>query len=362
MAPRPSSLPMLAACPRWEPGVAGEAAEQGSLRHSALAKHFAGEPDALVELDDEQADAVKWAAQQIRILGACSDYTPVFEHTLTAPIDDFDDITGTPDCVVGLDIFDLKWRERDYTAQMAAYALLVLNQPYGMPQPVAETVRVHILYGAFRKIETLQFTLETARKIVVDIVNGAGRGEPTPCEYCSWCSRRIICEAYTKRVNAVVAGREDWELGGYHTSEVKTSEEAGKMLRIARLLKGWITAAEFRAHTMATKEGIIPEGFKLKSRAGKRFITDAAGAFEALDISQADFLTACEVRLNTSKKYPDKAGVIDVFAKANGLKKGAAKKQVEEKLGPVTRSGAATLALVADKEDNSTEGDEDASF
>ena len=55
---RPSLLPALAKCPRYESGGGNAFTEAGQSRHAALRKRLAREPDPMAGLPDDDADAV----------------------------------------------------------------------------------------------------------------------------------------------------------------------------------------------------------------------------------------------------------------------------------------------------------------
>lgn len=339
---RPSSLPALAQCPCFESG-SSEYAEDGTERHRALTEHFAGDDSRLLMMDDEQADGVRWAAEYIKIHAPMMDHPIHFERTLTMLDADLDEMRGTPDAVCGGDLFDLKWRERDYTAQMSAYAVMMFET-----NPDLSSVTVHLLFGAFRRHETFRLDEKSARAIVDPIISCAKNPDrkPSPCDYCSWCALKLTCSAYKERVDAVVAGREDWKLETYDTEFITDGKEMGKALRLARRMKKWCEAVEWRADVLWNREGVPIDGFERKERQGRQFITDVTTAFSLSGLPQDKFLACCDVRLNTSKKYPDKLGVIDTYAKQTEISKSGAKRELLKKLEPVIKRGNPTVSLV----------------
>ena len=69
-------------------------------------------------------------------------------------------------------------------------------------------------------------------------------------------------------------------------------------------------------------------------------------------------MRACDLRLNTSKTYPDKVGICDLAAKLNGMPLATARKRIKEKLAPVMKRGADGIKLVSLKGEQSDEGEE----
>ena len=131
---RPSSLPALQQCPRFESGLSSVAAGEGTARHAALKENLEAALKEYLEvnyglyneLEREQRDAVLWAAGCILTHAPIADYPIAFEVPVNPLGEDFKPLFpngGTADVVCGPYIADLKWRRRDYTAQMAAYAL-----------------------------------------------------------------------------------------------------------------------------------------------------------------------------------------------------------------------------------------------
>jgi hypothetical protein len=119
---------------------------------------------------------------------------------------------------------------------------------------------------------------------------------------------------------------------------------------LARDLAKWGEAAEFHCKEMAVKRGIVPAGFEVKPTKGKSAVSDVPRAFAAIGLPQEEFIRACDLRMNTSKKYKERAGIVDVFAAFNGLKRANAKRAVIEKLGDILKEGAGGVKLVASGE------------
>lgn len=381
---RPSSLPMLQQCPCFEAGDTSAFAEEGTQRHALLAAMLAPETkrggistrdlpviddtvgeekitDKSGNLSDEDIEGVEWAAQYIGVHAPMSDFPLRIEHRVNPLDDNLDPLFengGTLDYSCGPVLFDLKWRYRDCTAQMAAYALALFEEGHTV-------VTVHVLYGQPRRAERFTLDEQSARELVSGIIASARaeNAQPRPCDYCGWCAKRLTCKPYTRTAKRVAEGYADEALleqvKNWHPSQMQTAEEIALALTIARKLLGpWCKSVEFHAREMVLKQGIQLPGYELKEKAGKSHVTDVAKAHEALGLPVADLLSCCELRLNTSKTYKDRKGVIDVFAKVNELKTAPAKRAVKQKLSDLITTGKPTLALVAvggEAEDNENE-------
>lgn len=335
---------MVAQCPSFQ-GSSTTFAEDGTDRHSALRLYYHGDDSELVLLDDESQQAVRWAADYIR--AHTTDSYPVeweIKRQWTRP--DFSEAEGTPDVVNGRTIFDFKWRHRDYTAQMADYAYSLCADG---------VVTVHLLFGATRKPEVLQFDAEACEKIINPILENAESPHPKPCDYCGWCAKRLICPALTKPATIVADGYQEpglLDLATWRPSEMMDNPEhlAFALTLWRKVLKKWGESVEFHAMEAATKRGLQLPGYELKSKSGRQFVSDVAAAFAASGLSADEFLKACEVRLNTSKKYPDRLGLDQLFkAKLEEKSIASAKRKVVQKLGDLIQRTKDTLTLSATK-------------
>lgn len=351
---RPSSLPALKECACFESG-SSEFAEAGTDRHAALSAALNGDLRPMALLPDEDADGVRWALEYIKMISS-SEFGFHLEKTIEADIQDFVTLRGTPDVGCGFDVFDLKWRDRDYSSQMAAYAWL---WSVAQKLPEGRKVRVHVLYACFKRIECLEFYPFEARRVIDPIIENAldPDRQPSPCSYCNWCSKKVVCPALNERAQAIGAGREDWKLEQYHTSEITDPNEMAKALALATHVTKWAEAVRHFAKEMATKQGVTIPGYKLRYSKGKASCSDVAGAFNASGLPVETFLACCDLRQSTSKTNPNKIGIINAYAEANGLPQAAAKRTLKTKLDPFMRTPSEIVALVPDKQTNDEEGE-----
>jgi hypothetical protein len=331
---------MVAQCSAYE-SSGGAFAELGTDRHAALKAHYAGEDSLLDLLDDEDQQGIRWAADYIRA-NTTESHPTVWETKLKWMRPDFSDAEGTPDVVNGLDIFDFKWRARDYTAQMADYASSLI-------QSSSDIVTVHILFGAERRAEKLKFDNEACEKIVLPILEKPIK--ETPCDYCGWCAKRLTCKALTGPAKVVAEGYAEATMleviKSWHPSEMlNDAAQLAYALTICRkVLKPWCDSVEFHAKEGAIKNGLQLPGYELKSKRGRQFVPDVKAAFEATGLDATEFLQACDVRLNTSKTTGRK-GLDTIFKdKFSEASLAAAKRTVQKKLGDCVQRAKETLEL-----------------
>lgn len=332
MSIRPSSLPALKECPRFESGPAKSFTHDGTKRHEALGSMWVtGLSGELIrhkmlsqkwqdQLDDESIEGIHWAGEYISVHAPLADYPLRIESKGTIVDDDFDEVmSGTKDYECGPHLFDIKWRRRNYTEQMAAYALMMM-QEHGY-----ESVTVHILFMESKHAEVFKLTEAECWEIINGVRGTAAdpNAKPTPCDYCSWCRNQISCEAINERVQAVVDGREDWELKQYHASKITEPEELAKAIEVARTVKKWADSVEHFAKEFLFLGKEIP-GWEMKAKAGRRVIPSVMDAFARCGMEQDKFLQCCSVQFS---KLVESRRVRD------GVSKRVAEKELDRMLG-----------------------------
>ncbi len=334
---RPSSFQALLQCGAFESAPAGADAARGTERHKALAALLASnDPLPLQSLPDEDREGVEWAVDYVRA-NMTAGAVPDFERKLSFLGDDFETVfAGTPDIVAGPDIFDLKWRWADYSAQMAAYAAMVLQAGE------FDQVTVHLLFAESKRAEKIVFTIAAAMDTVRKVLESAKpNATPKPNDFCGWCAKRLTCPAVVERVGAVVRGREDWALSDYHASDLTDEREMAKALTLARLLADWCEAVEHHAKEMVFKQGKQLPGFKIQERRGNRHVVNVRDAFAKAGLPQDDFLAACDVKFSK---------LVEAAVAVHGMKKTQAERDMEAKLGETLQRKNPSFSLVKEKE------------
>ncbi len=207
---RPSSLPKLACCRAFEnsPGTS-PAAERGTkldgiIRAAWQELKRRKEEDVLLDdvadladLATEDVAAVRWAINTMHELSGGEDIE-TREEQLQAVVPHRQVLTGTMDglCVGGCFLIDFKTgQERDYKAQMAAYALACMDAYF------IDSWTAHLLFIDQQKVVTHFFKEEEARELLDSIINAPV--EPTACDYCEWCGKFGTCPLTRRQVQEV---------------------------------------------------------------------------------------------------------------------------------------------------------------
>jgi hypothetical protein len=362
---RPSSLPVLDQCSCFD-GRGTDFAIEGTTRHKVLAEYYKARAllpshivenkelnDILSNADDEESmEGIKWACNYL--LCHTEPKLTKIEIPCIATLPDFSDLKGTADYIYGNHLFDFKWRIRNYDAQMACYALSII-QDTG-----CEIVNVTLLFGAVRQVAT--YTLnqqECERKIskVVEKYNYHFR-QPESCDYCDWCRWQRECPALVAMAAKVVNGYADaLELTSWHPSAISNPDEMAVALRASKVLDGWCKSVTFHALEMVQKLGLSIPGWTLKDTAGRSWIDDIQSAFQALGLPQEEFFKACDLRLNPSKKYPEKITITGIYSEFNKIPLATAKREVKQRLQFITQQGKSGVKLVEEKTDNDNNED-----
>lgn len=332
---RASSLPFIRECARFESGLSTfendkpkPFADAGTDRHSAWREVFEGREDFLKILDAEDADGVAWASDYLKCY-APTHVPLIWEESGTALFEiggQFVELPGHPDVysVYGktLELFDLKWRARNYDEQMASYVWRIMEE-----HPEVEMARIHLLFGLAKKARTMWLDKPAVEQILTKVLTKAlNKDAPfEPNDHCNWCSRHLICPAFIERANAVAAGREDWELNQYHTSKLETEEELGKAMTLARQLSKWCEAVEFHAKEKA-RAGVIPKGFSWGEKRGALTVKDVVTAQELSGLPPELFWQSVDVSLPT---------LTEKYALHNNLSEKTARADIEQRLAPV---------------------------
>jgi hypothetical protein len=190
---RPSTLPKLALCARYESEpIAGAAAARGTLIDEAARELLAGGTIS-GRYTREIETAARWCAERALSLAGGLPLESREDALKTDAEEPFLK-PGTADllCVEGGWSADFKSGQiRNYLEQQAAYALGFMLANW------VEEWTVYLLYPDQETVITLRYTLESARKIVRDVLAKHHDPEtlPTPNEYCGWCVKRWSCTA-----------------------------------------------------------------------------------------------------------------------------------------------------------------------
>jgi len=198
---RASSLPKLAACPRYVGDKApSDAAQRGTnidaLVRSAIAS---GEIPHNVVKTFDQGDLIAflWTIQTANAFA----FGQAIESREDELRVEWQGITGTMDlaCWRNLWSADIKTGQiRDYEAQQALYALGCMDREF------VDEWTMHLFFADAQQVVTHRFSRESAEAIVRGIVAAVKEQAPaTPCDYCGWCALRFDCDARREQLAVV---------------------------------------------------------------------------------------------------------------------------------------------------------------
>lgn len=188
---RHSSLPKLALCGQYEgaPGTS-PAAERGTKLDAAFRHAWTTGEFPNWDLPEEDADAVRWAINQCIRLGGGADGLTTEEDKCRILTGGFEH-RGTADGVAvrGRWLVDLKSGQiYDYAAQMAAYALGLMQQHF------EDHWTTYLLFCDQKEIVRHQWTYQTASELVRKVLANVGT-PPRENDYCGWCAKSLTCGA-----------------------------------------------------------------------------------------------------------------------------------------------------------------------
>lgn len=334
MITRPSSLPAQAKSPRYEPSsTPTTATEAGTDRHLALSELLTGaKRDVYSLLPEVDRSAVDWAHDYIRSIAGNE---PILSETPVEVRRGFDVVLrGTADVIVGAHIVDLKWVERNYAEQQAAYALGAMQSLNLME------MTVHLLFGESKRVVTYKLTRAEAEALVYPVL-AAVEDPNTPCrisEYCGWCKHSAYCKVRLKEINKIADG---YEMVQVDDLSVASPESLAKALNLATVAAKW--AEEVKEYcTLAVKEGVDIPGYSLKSRTGSREIAPEQinEAFGRSGLSSEAFIGACKLSIT---------GLIAEYQKM-GLTRKDAENRIDERLAGLIKHRPASTYLAKDRQ------------
>ena len=329
MITRPSSLPAQAKSPRYEPNTTPTTAtEAGTDRHLALSELLTGtKRDVYSLLPEVDRSAVDWAHDYIRSIAGNE---PILSET---PVEvrrgDTVVLRGTADVIVGAHIVDLKWVERNYAEQQAAYALGAMQSLNLME------MTVHLLFGESKRVVAYKLTRAEAEALVYPVL-AAVEDPNTPCrisEYCGWCKHSAYCKVRLKEINKIADG---YDLVRVEDLSVTSPEDLARALNLAKVASDW--AEEVRTYCgQAAKDGLQIPGWTLKTRSGGREIApdQINEAFSRIGLPSDQFIKACKLSIT---------GLAEALQET-GLTKREADARINERLSGLIRHKPASQYL-----------------
>jgi hypothetical protein len=267
---RHSALPKLALCGQYEgaPGTS-PAAERGTkldaaFRHAWTTGEF---PDW--DLPEEDADAVRWAINQCISLGGVRDGLTTDEDRCRILTGGFEH-RGTADGVAvrGRWLVDLKSGQiYDYRAQMAAYALGLMQQHF------EQTWDTHLLFCDQRQTVIHRWTYATASELVRKVLANVGTA-PVENDYCGWCAKSLTCPARvaTKdKALVTVAGLAPTVQDEGFLALLNDPERLGQFLAACQTLDDFRDAAKAKARELLEAGQKVP-GWRLQKPRASEYV------------------------------------------------------------------------------------------
>lgn len=290
-----SRWPAVLTCPTFE-GKGGNAnAELGTEKHRALAamlEHLKKEGELL--LRDDSADffdaGVRRVAETIRDCLIINHLPPLALH-IEERVQLDDGVFGTADVWYESGASKILWvwdfktfrnPGRDYTAQLAGYALAIYQMrkrqlevfTHG-EQFLPEQFVLRTAYGDSRGVDTVSLSLEELQRIHADAMTAFSTGgAPRQCNWCELCAKaptcpafRAIAEAVTEENSAPAQAIAQW------TS--LPQEYKAQLLVLAETVVKWADAVREKAKADLLGGGTIEDAangisYKLQQRAGRK--------------------------------------------------------------------------------------------
>jgi len=156
----------------------------------------------------------------------------------------------------------------------------------------ADCARIMLrLNTIIRRGEQFQYVWKNRGGVPVEMFNP----QPGLCEF---CANQWKCHAVTEKVFDIARkyGTDGLPVPEkVHGSETDDPEDLAKMLRLKPVIQAWLDGVGARAKQMAFEEGTEIPGFEPKERAGRRSISSASAAWDALitmvpDLTTDDFM------------------------------------------------------------------------
>ena len=289
---RHSALPKLALCGQYQgaPGTS-PAAERGTKLDAAFRHAWTTGEFPNWDLPEEDAGAVRWAIDQCIRLGGGADGLTTEEDRCRILTGGFEH-RGTADGVAvrGRWLVDLKSGQiYDYRAQMAAYALGLMQQHF------EQDWTTHLLFCDQRQTVVHRWTYASASELVRSVLANVGTA-PVENDYCGWCSKSLTCPARvaTKdKALVTVAGLAPTVQDEGFLALLNDPDRLGQFLAACQTLDDFRDAAKEKARGLL-EAGVKVPGWRLQKPRVTEFVDPEyiAQAVESGKIGAANAIMA----------------------------------------------------------------------
>ncbi len=284
-----SRWPAILACGCFEGGQGGADADFGTEKHAQLAQlllHLRNNGHLPPRESDGFFDAgVYRAAETIRDSLIANNVTADALH-IEDRVTLEDGVFGTADIWFEdendrLFVWDFKtFRNpgRDYTAQLAGYALAICQTEEANGRTPRHEIHLRTLYGDSAMIDSTMLDLYELQQIRDEVMTAfdkaaQGTAQPTQCNWCELCAHKAGCQAYAAIAEAVTStpaladSVQHWD--------VLTSQEKAQRLLLAEAVTKWAEGVRAAGKAdLASGKTICDEAngilFKLRAVAGRK--------------------------------------------------------------------------------------------
>lgn len=345
-----SALPALATCSGFRSKSHGHGpnyALDGIERHNTLEDMFRTFdgilPSCVKETYDLQSvEGIEWAYERIMFHAELAQYALEIETPVTVINEETPDPERDPlwteikariDYRCGDTFFDFKWRRRDYTAQMAVYALGLMQLRN------VSKVDCWLLFGESKTEEKLTFTKAKALyHINSAIAEASGSSKLNPSPYCNWCAMHTTCKAVLTNVNKI-AEREAPELEKLESHFQTDPDARSRALRIGAIAARWNKAYKDRA-TLHAMNGLDFPGFKLVAKRGELKIDNIAAAFAHSGLDEDEFISCCSASFSS---------IAEARARKHAIPLATSKRELKRLLAGYLKESETTYYLEEEK-------------
>lgn len=291
----PSSLEPILMCSGFlnDPHGDKTAADRGTRGHEAIEK---GDPDSIKD-DDSLRAAVERCIKYTRKLEAGADKVLVEKRVKIL------DQSGSFDRLIikgkEADMLDYKFAWNAYSAegmQARAYAVGIFDE-----FPSLVRITAHFIMPFLGTVSVHEYTRGDYDLLVAEVravIERARKADPSEfriTKYCGYCARAGTCPRLGEIAHGLAAKYEDAELKlpeepfDVHGSAFKDPEKAAMLLKLAGPVEKAAESWRRGALRLRLEEGVDLPGFKLVTAKGKRSVTNAALAYEAVkDVVPSD--------------------------------------------------------------------------